>query len=173
MADLTYRNDRSADWGAIWAGMFAFVAIWAVFGALGLAIFASAANPNTATAATGLTVGEGIWYAILTLVAMYVGGRVTGHLARCVERRDALIHGLAMFGLSIAAMTVLFAGRTVFSPAAEIGGVRSPYVLAAIANAGWISFVALFLGWIGAMLGTNAGVKTDLRSDVRGLRPAA
>lgn len=173
MADLAYRSERNVDWGAIWAGMFAFVSVWAVFGALGLAIFASAASPNTVTPTTGLTVGEGIWYAILTLVAMYVGGRVTGHLARSVERRDAVIHGLAMFGLSLAAMAVLFAGRTVLNPAVELGGVRSPYMLTLIANAGWISFVSLFLGCLGAMLGTNAHVKSDIKRDVREIRPAA
>jgi len=40
MADVVQRtesiNVRSrTDWGAIWAGMFTFIAIWSVFGLLG------------------------------------------------------------------------------------------------------------------------------------------
>ena len=35
MADLAYRRDAPlrlvTDWGAIWAGVFAYFAIWAVF----------------------------------------------------------------------------------------------------------------------------------------------
>ena len=38
--DVAYRGTnvgvRSTDWGAIWAGVFSFMAIWSVFGALGL-----------------------------------------------------------------------------------------------------------------------------------------
>ena len=33
---------RRCEWGAIWAGVFIFTAIWVVFGTLGTAIFASA-----------------------------------------------------------------------------------------------------------------------------------
>jgi hypothetical protein len=59
MADLAYRNDivpvrRRTDWGAIWAGVFTFIAVWSVFGLLGEAIFASTANPNAAHPVTGM-----------------------------------------------------------------------------------------------------------------------
>jgi len=44
--DLTYRNDsilfggpRRLSWGAIWAGVFTFWAIWIVFEVLAFAIF--------------------------------------------------------------------------------------------------------------------------------------
>src|SRR5690348_15614621 len=87
MADIAYRNEglsysrSGTPWGAIWAGLFAFVAIWSVFGLLGEAIFASAANPNSANPVSGMSVGMGVWSVILTIIAMYVGGRVTGALA--------------------------------------------------------------------------------------------
>lgn len=56
---FAYRNDLPARltsgtaWGAIWAGMFSFIAIWSVFGILGEAIFASSANPNDRSQSAG------------------------------------------------------------------------------------------------------------------------
>ena len=48
MADITNNEELAlrvrTDWGAIWAGVFTFIAIWSVFGFLGMAVFASAAG---------------------------------------------------------------------------------------------------------------------------------
>src|SRR5689334_10503495 len=109
MADLAYRNEpvlstqARTDWGAIWAGVFTFVAIWSVFGMLGEAIFASAANPNAAQPVTGMNVGMGIWAIILTIIAMYIGGKVTGRLANVAEKGSAMMYGMTMFGLAVVA----------------------------------------------------------------------
>src|ERR1051326_7960286 len=120
MSDLPYGYERAplmrkrTDWGAIWAGVFTFYAIWAVFGMLGAAIFASAANPNAANPLTGMSVGIGFWASILSIVAMYVAGRETGYLAAVTKPHDGLIHGMAMFGLSaIAAVVIGSLGRVV------------------------------------------------------------
>ena len=185
MADLAYRNDimdyrrGRADWGAIWAGLFSFVAIWSVFGLLGEAIFASNANPNAAHPVTGMNIGMSIWAIILTAIAMYVGGRVTGHLAGVASRRDATVHGLAMFGLGvIAAVVVIVLAGTALAGGVglqQVTGVHSPYALSVFADLGWAGFVALFLGWLGAMFGCNQGVKAGTASarEVREIRPAA
>lgn len=87
MSNISYRDATMVgtfprvDWGAIWAGVFVFVGIWSVFGLLGMAIFASAANANTQNPVMGMSVGMGIWAVVLTIVAMYVAGRETGRLA--------------------------------------------------------------------------------------------
>src|SRR6185437_8177856 len=113
MADLGYRDMRvpviknRIDWGAIWGGVFCFMAIWAVFGALGLAIFASAATPGANAPVLGMSVGIAFWSVILTIIAMYVAGRETGRLAGVANRHDGLVHGLMMFGLSVVSLVVL------------------------------------------------------------------
>ena len=86
MAQLTYeqsgaRRAPRTDWGAIWAGVFTYVAIWSVFELLGIAIFASIGNPDAAGSAAGMGLGMGIWTMVLTIIAMYVAGRETGRLA--------------------------------------------------------------------------------------------
>ena len=183
MADLAYRNDswtsmRSTDWGAIWAGVFTFAAIWAVFGTLGEAIFASSANPNAAYPVTGMSVGMGIWAIILTIIAMFVAGRVTIDLARPVDNGRKLFYANAMFGLSVVATIVLTSlGGAVLSGGNGVAaGAHSSYTLSIFADIGWIGFVALFLGWLAAMGGASSGAKGIIRTsgeNVREIRPAA
>lgn len=182
MADLAYRNDvvtvrGRTDWGAIWGGVFTFLAIWSVFGSLGLAIFSSNANPNTASPVLGQSVGFGIWAIILTIIAMYVAGRETGHLAGVSNRHDGLLHGMMMFGLSIAgvALLTLIGGAVLSGGTGVQGSTHSSYLLTVFADLGWIGFIALFLGWLAAMFGASQGVARAERpaANVRDIRPAA
>ena len=186
MADLAYRNDMAVTtgnprWGAIWAGVFAFVAIWSVFGSLGAAIFASAANPNAAAPVSGMGWGIGIWSIVLTAIAMFVAGRVTAHLAGVEDRGTAMLQGLTMFGLSVvSAVVIIVLGGAAMSGGTGVNGtVHSASLLDTFAGLGWAGFLSLFFGWLTAMWGASTGVKTtaavntaDTRN-VRSFRPAA
>jgi hypothetical protein len=180
MADIAYRNEglvRRTDWGAIWAGVFTFMAIWAVFGALGFAIFASAASPTAARPVLGMSVGIGIWMIVLTAIAMYVAGRETGRFAAVTTRHDGLIHGMIMFGLSFVGVLVLVAlgsFSTGGTRAGTAGQGVTPYVLTVFTDLGWIGFFALILGWLGAMFGASSGASQRAERTVpREIRPAA
>jgi len=148
------------NWGAIWAGLFTFISIWSVFGLLGEAIFAGAANPSAAHPLTEMSAGMGAWAVILTIIAMFVAGRVTSHLAGVVTAVDAVIHGMAMFGLSVVtALIIIVLGEAGLATApATLGAAHSPYLLGMFADLGWIGFVALFTGWLAAMLGASSGL---------------
>jgi len=188
MADLTLRNDyredylpRRTDWGAIWAGIFCFFAIWSVLGALGVAIFASSANPGANAPVLGQSIGMAIWVIVLTIIAMYVAGRETGHLADVRTRHDGLLHGLIMFGLSVVGLIVLISvgGSALAQGSGVAGSTHSPYALTVVADLGWAGFVALFLGWLAAMFGASSGVShkvipaSTVRNEPREIRPAA
>ncbi len=182
MADVAYRSESypttrlRTDWGAIWGGTFTFMAIWSVFGALGLAIFASNANPNAAAPVTGQSYGLGIWVIILTIIAMYVAGRETGRYAGVTNRHDGLIHGMMMFGLSVVGTLILFTlGGSALSGGAGVStGVHSSYVIGTLTLLGWMGFVALFLGWLAAMWGASSGTAPrQAASNVRDIRTAA
>ncbi len=163
-AATTYGNEnlvvarRGISWGAVWGGVFTFAAIWTVFGMLGVAIFASAANPSAAHPVSGMNVGEDIWAIILTAIAMYVGGLVTARLSAVSTRQEGVAQAQAMFGLSVVGVILLVvlasAGLTTGTTGAS---VHSPYILGALADIGWAGFVALFLGWICAMIGGSQG----------------
>ena len=179
MNEVTNRNQpvyaRRCDWGAIWAGVFIFSAIWAVFGTLGMAIFASAAKANTASPVLGMSVGMGIWAIVLTFIAMYVAGRETGRLAAVQTRNDGLIHGMIMFGLSFvaAAILVILGGTSLSGGTGVSGNAHNPYILTLFADLGWLGFVALLLGWLAAMWGAASSVSRVTTGAVREIRPAA
>lgn len=180
MAQLGYREENAAffrsrtDWGAIWAGVFTFVAIWTVFGTLGAAIFASSANPNVARPVLGMSVGIGIWAIVLTIIAMYVAGRETSHLAAVSNRHDGLLHGMVMFGLSvIAAIIVAAIGGSAFNGSTQSVSA-TPYVFTLAAGLGWVGFASLFLGWLAALWGASSGVVVARpQADIRDIKTAA
>lgn len=148
------------NWGAIWAGVFTFIAIWSVFGLLGMAIFASAANPNAPQPVSGMGLGISIWTVILTIIAMYVAGRVTGHLAGIANSREGVTHGMIMFGLAVTAAVAIAAfagGAATGNSTLAATGPHSPYALTLFAGMGWAGFVSLLLGWLAAMGGASTG----------------
>jgi hypothetical protein len=176
MADLAYRASgipvarSGTPWGAIWAGVFSFTAIWSVFGLLGAAIFSTAGN--TANPSAGIGWGMGIWSIVLTMIAMYVGGRVTGHLANVSVRNEGALYGMTMFGLAVIAALVV----VVFSGAAAGNGAASaPFMLTVFSSVGWFGFVALLLGWLCAMGGASSAVREERQATapVRDIRSAA
>ena len=161
MSDLNYSQENVTvssrpNWGAIWAGMFTFVAIWSIFGTLGAGIFASSANPNAAAPIAGMNIGMAVWSVILTIIAMFVAGRVTAQFAGITNSRDGMLHGMVMFGLSVAAvLLIVVVGGSAFSNT-EVGGTaHNAYLLGTFADVGWGLFASLFLGWLAAMGGAS------------------
>ena len=149
------------NWGAIWGGVFSFYAIWLIFGMLGVAVFASAANPGAAHPVTGMNVGESAWLIILTIVSFYVAGRATGHLAGIGNRRDGAVHGMAMFGLSTVGLLLLMVVEQAITPGAiAAANPHNPGILGWFAAIGWATFVALFLGWIAALIGSATAARS-------------
>ena len=185
MADLTYRNEavdrpwRGAGWGAIWAGMFSFIAIWSVFGMLGEAIFAGSANPNTAQPVSGMSVGMGFWSVILTIIAMYVAGRVTAHCRR--HRSNDQDHAGHDHVRVISDGGGRYPGSGRNSAFRRLGPCRrnsQPVHVDRILRRGLDRFLCLFLGWLAAMGGApsrtwlNPPLVAE-RSNVQDIRPAA
>lgn len=182
MADLAYRTSipvtrNGTPWGAIWAGVFSFAAIWSIFGLLGEAIFASSASANAAQPVSGMSVGMAVWSVILTMIAMYVAGRVTGHFSGVSHRGEGAILGTTMFGLTVMAafVVILLAGTAMSGYAPVAGSVHSPYILTVFSTIGWAGFVGLLLGWFCAMGGAIHLTRQIARpsAEVRDIRNAA
>ncbi|HEX3819118.1 MAG TPA: hypothetical protein VHW45_02240 [Candidatus Sulfotelmatobacter sp.] len=181
MAAITFENQPTAiirsriDWGAIWAGVFTFVGIWSVFGLLGVAIFASSASPEAAHPITGMGLGMSIWAIVLTIIAMYVAGRETGRLAAVTNRHDGVLHGMAMFGLTlVAALIIIVVGGNGIATTTT-ASPHNPYFLDVVSGLGWAGFLSVFLGWLAAMGGASSGAKQIPTSEktVQPIRNAA
>lgn len=173
MADFAYRAPdplarRPSEWSAIWAGVFAVAAIWSVFGLLGASIFRVSAGGSASPW------GMGIWSIVLTMIAMYVGGRVAGHLMGLQSRGDGVTCGTTMFGLSAAsaAVLIILAGLASGTSNATESG---PYLAGVITGVGWFGFAALFLGWLCAIGGATSTSRPAARetAPVRDIRTAA
>ena len=190
---------RRFDWGAIWGGVFCFIAIWTVFGALGLAIFATFAHPGASKFDMGL--GIGIYSIVLTVVAMFIAGSATGRLAGVPTRLDGFYHGLVLYGLLLVCAFVLAslggsllvgsaaAGNAVSGGAAAenaantaqnavnnaVGTVGTPTILNMLVTLGWGGFITLFLTFLAAVAGAASGVapRAAVEREVREIRPAA
>ena len=192
---------RRFDWGAIWGGVFCFIAILTVFGALGLAIFATVVNPGASKFDMGL--GIGIYFIVLTVVAMFISGSATGRLAGVTTRLDGFYHGLVLYGLVLVCAFVLAslggtlvvgsaaAGNAVTGGAAAetaataaqnavnnaagtLGSYAKPYLLNMLATLGWGGFITLFLTFVAAVAGAASGVAPRVvEREVREIRPAA
>ncbi len=151
---------RGTDWGAIWRGVFVFAAIWAVFESLAFAIFGRAGN--LANVQSNMGAGMAVWTIVLTIIAMFVAGRETGRLGSVVSRRDGVIYGMMMFGLSVVGAIVLaiLAGAVTAVGSTTITGAHPGYLSSV--GAEWTAFVSLLLGWLAAMGGASNEVKHGL-----------
>ena len=192
---------RRFEWGAIWGGVFCFIAIWTVFGALGLAIFATFAQPAASKFDLGL--GIGIYSIILTVVAMFIAGSATGRLAGVPTRLDGFYHGLVLYGLVLVCAFVLAslssgllvgtaaagnavtggaaaenaanaAQKAVNNAAGALGPYARPLMFNMLTTLGWGGFIVLFLAFCAAVAGAASSVAPRVvEREVREIRPAA
>jgi hypothetical protein len=140
-----------SSWSAIWAGVFTFIAIWSVFGALGYDIFFASSRESG-----GGYVGMEIWGVILTIIAMFVAGRITAALAGVTDSRGGIAHGMVMFGLSVVSVLLLL---IMSESTANTTATMHTYVIDVFHTMGWSLFIGLFLGWLAALGGASTAHK--------------
>jgi hypothetical protein len=107
---------KRISWGAVFAGTIVAIMVSLVLGILGVAVGAATINPmSEQNPAQGLQTTALIWLCVATLIALFVGGCVSGRLAGVGRRVDAMLHGVVTWGL-----TTLF---TLFLLTSAIGGL--------------------------------------------------
>lgn len=111
---------RHMSWGAVIAGMVMAVGLQIVLSLIGTAIGMSTIDPlryNGSPDASSFGIGAAIWFIVTSIIALFAGGWVAGHLAGSPEKTDSMLHGLLAWGLA----TIL----TVYLLASAIGSVVS------------------------------------------------
>lgn len=160
---------RAFSWTGIFAGTFLFLAIETTFGVLGAAIFGSATNPVAANpVGPGVSAGLGIWMVILSIIALYCGGKLAGRLTGATTRNMGMYAGLVTFGMSVFSAILI----TAFTLMGTVGGTTgiaavSPYRLDSIVTTGgyWL-FVALVLAMLSAAMGGIHGAERGTRGRI-------
>lgn len=181
-SDSIVTAERGVSWSSIFAGTFVFLAIEVTFGLLGLGVFASSATPQSANpVSTGISWGAGIWAVILTIIALYYGGKTAAKLSSTNDRNRGMYYGLVTFGMAIFTtilVTTLTLGSTVSgTPASNPNRYSAMTVTNTLAVGGYWVFVVLILAMIaaavGGMHGVSGGHSRVSNIDRKGLRPAA
>lgn len=154
-------RDSGLSWSGIFSGTFVFLAIEATFGVLGAAIFATATNPNsTNPVGPGISAGFGIWMVILSIIAMYFGGKTAGRLSSAATRGNGTYIGLVTFGMCIFA-SILIASMSLSSTAAGAAvqaNATARNVVDVVRTGGYWLFITLVLSMIAAAIGGVHGV---------------
>ena len=159
-------------WGPIWAGLLTALGIQIVLSAIGFAIAVTAYDPASPVYAQRVAGLLGIWSAVSTLVALFVGGYIAGRMGAVLGLSNGLIQGTVVWAL-VLLLSLLLSG---IGLAGFLGGVLnlnqyiagvspnvSPEVARATADAtatgAWWFVVGAILAWAaaagGAVLGTS------------------
>ncbi|MET0936036.1 MAG: hypothetical protein ABWX83_08600 [Luteibacter sp.] len=93
---------KRISWGSIFAGAIIAVVIQLVLSLIGAGIGFSVADPmqHDTPDAASYGYGAAIWWGVSSVVALFAGGWVAGHLAGSPGRTDAMLHGLVTWGLA-------------------------------------------------------------------------
>lgn len=143
-------------WSGIFSGTFLFLAIEVTFGILGVAIFTTAMNPNSAApVSTGIGIGSGIWMVVLSIIALYFAGKLASRVSGSITRNAGMYAGLVTFGMCLFAsflITSLTLGNN-FHLQANVANASGAAVADFIIVGGYWLFAALILGMIAAASG--------------------
>ncbi len=123
---LTHSPLRRVSWGAVIAGMVIAIAVQMVLSLLGAGIGFSTIDPlrQSTPDASSFGIGAGIWWAVSSIISLFIGGWVAGHLAGSPEKTDALLHGLLTWALAAIVTAYLLAsavGAVVRGGASVVG----------------------------------------------------
>lgn len=137
------------NWGAIWAGVFTFIAIWAGLGALAIGVFRRFTN-FSGLLAPGVELG--VCALLLSVIGMFFAGRITGWLTGTRNGHDRALHGIVMFCFAlVSALVMLLLSSASSDPAA--GSLHRIDVLDIFSYPGWPLLCGVVLGWLAAMGG--------------------
>lgn len=153
-------------WGAVWAGWFIATGIAALLYAFGLAVGFSAFNPqNPEAVANGISGGAITWMILTWAASLWLGGMFATWFDGRNDTEMGVIRGLAVWGVSVSATTLLiasglthltFAGAAVSTegvPTLDAGSIAqytSRIMWTAFGCALASLVTAAFGGWLGA-----------------------
>jgi len=138
---------RRISWGAIIAGVAISLVTMFALNMLGLSIGAATINPVNEADPVGPGFGTGamIWFAASTLISLFFGGFVAGHMSGLYYDNDGALHGLVtwavvtligLFALTSSVGSVLSGAMSVASSAisagAQVAGEVAPEVAQAL-----------------------------------------
>jgi MFS family permease len=153
----------------VFAGGACSVGIWLLLELLGIG--AGLYAHNAADSAGGMhaaTVATRVWSLVAQVIALFVGGLVTGKFAQTYERKLAGLHGLVMWALtSLVGMWATVWVITMITAGAQRAGYTMGVEISA-ADTGKALLIlgcSMLISLITAIAGAMAGLRTPDRPD--------
>ena len=147
-------------WGAVWAGWLVATGIAALLYAFGLAVGFSGVRPaDPAAVAQGISGGAIAWMILTWAASLWLGAMFATWFDGRNDTEMGVIRGLAVWGLSVTATTLLIAsGMTHVTTMAALPAEGLPNVSAAdfahyTSRVMWTAFGCAFASLITAALG--------------------
>jgi hypothetical protein len=142
-------------WGALFAGVFAALAVMVLLTMLGTALGLTWSEHTSR--GDYVASGAAIWAAITGLIALFFGGFITSLFTAGENRLEAVVYGIVLWGLSFACVAgVSFAGARF-----AVGGVLgTANVVTSAAGGDW------------EQVARDAGVSQDQINQMRARMPA-
>lgn len=114
--ETVLERDRAAayissriSWAAIFAGAILSVGLWLLLHVMGLAAGLTAIDPQSPSSLRSAGIGTGVWSIIASLIALFAGGVLAGHIAGPVDRLGGALHGAVLWALNTLGSLVLIA----------------------------------------------------------------
>ncbi|MBN2131204.1 MAG: hypothetical protein JW741_17015 [Sedimentisphaerales bacterium] len=100
---------RRISWGAIFAGLFVTLVFFVTLQMLGAGIGLVTIDPASGDtpSAGALGIGAAIWWLVIGLISLFIGGWVAGRLGWLPNKIDRLLHGLTVWAGFYAVMFLL------------------------------------------------------------------
>jgi hypothetical protein len=99
---------RRISWGAVFAGVLVALIVQLTLSLLGIAIGLGATL--VLDAGRGIAIGAAVWWILITLVSLFVGGWIAGKLCGIPFPFESVLHGIVLWALSIIITVWLLAG---------------------------------------------------------------
>jgi hypothetical protein len=121
---LIDRRQPALRWSAVFAGVACSAGFWMLLQLLGVGIGLTAIDVDNAGSLRGVGIRTTVWSLITPLIAMFLGGLVTGRLARTYDRTLAGLHGLVLWALTtiVGLCTTIWIVTMVAAGAVRTGG---------------------------------------------------
>jgi hypothetical protein len=140
-------------WGAVWAGLVSIIGIQTLLTVLGIAVGLAGFGQITGT-------GAAIWAGASLLIALFIGGYVTGVLSHPA----AMMAKGAWGGFVLWSLVVTFALiLTILGAAGAVGFFGAIFSPEAAGVTGTVAFIVLLVALVVTVLGSIAGVATRER----------
>ncbi len=120
---------KRISWAAIFAGTLVALGIQLLFSLLGIGIGMGALDPlHDRNPVEGIGTGALVWWVVSFLLALFIGGWVSGKLSRTMNRFESIMHGILtwiIFVLFNFYLLTSIAGSVMSAAGGVLGGATS------------------------------------------------